>query len=497
MNKTVLIIGGGVAGLSAGIYARQAGYKVALYEMNPSLGGQCTAWKRKGYHIDNCLRFLVGCDPAEPLYQVWKNTGIFPDDVHLFRDPCLCSVQINGRILHLWSDLNRARKELLKAAPEDRARLLHFFSSVEKMKRAKLPCEGSPADLGVLERLRASLADPAVTRIKREFSSITLGEYAHSFSSEAVRFLLKSYAQGGLPALTLVQDYALYASGSAAFPAGGSSMMISRMRNRLETLGGRIYTSSRIQTISCGHNEIRGIILADGKRIKADYYIWTADPYALFSEHIGTRYMDPAMKAVYEHPEKYPASTGFQVFFGIDTDEDLELPSGLFTFTCEAFPAAGQTCKTCRIRLLDSDTSLFSRKRRVLRCSIPESPSRYRYWEQLSRDQDAYHTEKYKIAREMLERIEKQFPALKDHLIILSTCSPITYNRWCNAHQGCYKGFRSLDGRGDHYIPNAVRRIHNLFLASQWLQSGGGLHSAVLQGKFAIEAIRQCEKDRR
>lgn len=496
MNKTVMIIGGGVAGLSAGIYARQAGYKVALYEMNPSLGGQCTAWKRKGYHIDNCLRFLVGCDPAEPLYQVWKNTGVFPDDVRLFREPYLCCAETNGQTLHLWSDLAQARKELLKAAPEDKAQLVHFFSCVEKLKRAKLPCEDSPANFGFLTGLRASLADPAVAKIKKEFCSITLGDYAQNFHSDALKFLFRSYAESGLPALTLVQDYAFYASGSAAFPAGGSAAIVSRMRNRLELLGGKIFTSSRIQTVSCGHNEIRSITLSDGKRIKADYYIWAADPYALFSEHIGTRYMDLSMKTVYDHPEKYPSGTGFQVFFGIDTDEALELPSGLFVFPCEAFSAAGKTCKSCRIRLLDSDVSLFSPERRVLRCSIPESPSQYAFWEQLSTDQDAYHTEKYKIAQEMRERIEKRFPALKDHLVILSTCSPVTYNRWCSAHQGFYKGFSSLNGRGEHYIPNAVKRIHNLFLASQWLQSGGGLHSAVLQGKYAVSTMQRHEKDR-
>ncbi len=497
MNKTVMIIGGGVAGLSAGIHARQAGYKVELYEMNPGVGGQCSAWKRKGYHIDNCLRFLAGCQNTEPLYEVWRNTGIFPDDIRLFRDPYLCCIEMNRNTLHLWSDLERARKELLKAAPEDKTALSTFFSNVAKLQRASIPCESSQADAGVIKRFHAFLADPAVSKIKKDYSSITLGKYADAFKNEAVRTMFRSYAANTLPALTLLQDYALYASGSAAFPAGGSAVMISRMRDRLETLGGRIYTSSRVQSISCAHNGIRDVTLSDGKKIKADYYIWAADPYSLFFDHIGTRYLDPALRAVYEHPDKYPASTGFQVFFGIDTDEELTLPSGLFIFPCEPFTAAGRTCKVCRIRLSDSDVSLFSRERRVLRCSIPESASQFSFWEQLASDKDAYHTEKYRIGQEMRERIEKRFPALKDHLVILNTCSPVTFSRWCNAYQGCYKGFRCLDGRADHSIPNTVRHLHNLFLASQWLQSGGGLHSAVLEGKFAVQAIQKHEQGRR
>lgn len=51
--KKVVIIGGGISGLSAGIYAQQMGYQTEIYEKNPMVGGECTGWNRQGYHIDN------------------------------------------------------------------------------------------------------------------------------------------------------------------------------------------------------------------------------------------------------------------------------------------------------------------------------------------------------------------------------------------------------------------------------------------------------------
>ncbi|MBQ3930059.1 MAG: FAD-dependent oxidoreductase, partial [Paludibacteraceae bacterium] len=48
----LIIIGGGVAGLSAGIYARKRGWETVIYEKNAVAGGECTSWKRQGYHID-------------------------------------------------------------------------------------------------------------------------------------------------------------------------------------------------------------------------------------------------------------------------------------------------------------------------------------------------------------------------------------------------------------------------------------------------------------
>jgi len=49
--KKVIIVGGGIAGLSAGIYAMQSGFDVTILEMHTIPGGNCTSWKRKGYFL--------------------------------------------------------------------------------------------------------------------------------------------------------------------------------------------------------------------------------------------------------------------------------------------------------------------------------------------------------------------------------------------------------------------------------------------------------------
>ena len=52
MEKRTVIIGAGIAGLSAGCYALMNGYKTTIFEMHTIPGGLCTAWKRKGYTFD-------------------------------------------------------------------------------------------------------------------------------------------------------------------------------------------------------------------------------------------------------------------------------------------------------------------------------------------------------------------------------------------------------------------------------------------------------------
>ena len=56
----VAIIGGGVAGLTAGIYLQKDGFNVEIFEKCGVVGGNLTGWKRNGYQIDNCIHWLTG-----------------------------------------------------------------------------------------------------------------------------------------------------------------------------------------------------------------------------------------------------------------------------------------------------------------------------------------------------------------------------------------------------------------------------------------------------
>jgi phytoene dehydrogenase-like protein len=56
----MVIIGGGLAGLYTGCYARVNGWDTTIFEHNQELGGVCTAWKRGPYTIDGCIHRLTG-----------------------------------------------------------------------------------------------------------------------------------------------------------------------------------------------------------------------------------------------------------------------------------------------------------------------------------------------------------------------------------------------------------------------------------------------------
>ena len=72
-RKKVMIIGSGLAGMSAGYYLQCNGFDTEIFELHSSSGGLCTSWKRKNYLIDGCIHFLTGTSPKENTYQFWND----------------------------------------------------------------------------------------------------------------------------------------------------------------------------------------------------------------------------------------------------------------------------------------------------------------------------------------------------------------------------------------------------------------------------------------
>src|SRR5277367_5858321 len=61
-SQSVLVIGGGLAGLSSAVALADAGLQVRLFEKRPHLGGRATSYSLPdGSEVDNCQHVTLGC----------------------------------------------------------------------------------------------------------------------------------------------------------------------------------------------------------------------------------------------------------------------------------------------------------------------------------------------------------------------------------------------------------------------------------------------------
>ena len=125
----LVIIGGGVAGLSTGIYAQMRGYNAIIVEKHNVLGGNLTGWNRGGYHIDNCVHWLVGTNKNDYMYKIWQDLGAL-GNVGIYQSDAFYTYENGGMRLSANKDLNKFEQDMLGISPEDEKEIRSFIKAI-------------------------------------------------------------------------------------------------------------------------------------------------------------------------------------------------------------------------------------------------------------------------------------------------------------------------------------------------------------------------------
>ena len=140
-NKTIIIIGGGISGLTAGIHAAQQGFHPIILEKNPVVGGLCMGWYRQGHYLDGCIHWLTGTNPKRQLYSMWKNIGAIDDDTEFIFLESWGTFDYHGTKVVLYRDIKKAEEEWIKISPVDKKEIKHFFKMVRDFNSVELPLD--------------------------------------------------------------------------------------------------------------------------------------------------------------------------------------------------------------------------------------------------------------------------------------------------------------------------------------------------------------------
>ena len=76
MKEEVIIIGGGLGGLTTGALLAKEGYRVTVLEKNETIGGGLQTFKRHGIEFETGMHILGGFRPGGSLYRICSYLGI-------------------------------------------------------------------------------------------------------------------------------------------------------------------------------------------------------------------------------------------------------------------------------------------------------------------------------------------------------------------------------------------------------------------------------------
>jgi phytoene dehydrogenase-like protein len=492
MDKSIIIIGGGLSGLSVGCYGQMNGYKTQIFEMHKIAGGVCTAWKRKSYTIDGAMNWLVGTNPDSSFYKFWEELGAAPgwkiynhDLFSIFEDK-------DGKTFNIYCDADRFEQYLLELAPEDKDVIRQFTKGIRDFSRMDMPTE-KPNELNSwFDKTKAVKMLPMMMLMKK-WLKISAGDFCQRFKNPYLRQSITS-AFGGdqWPMMMVFWMLGYQHAKTAGYVMGGALELARFLEERYHALGGEVHFKARVDKILVENDKAVGIKLADGTEHRADWVVSAADGRTTIFDMLEGKYVDDAIKNRYDNPNLFSPL----VYIGLGvTGRFEEIPPSVagLSFPLETpIIVAGKEHPRLNVLTYSYDPSLAPEGKTVLKVQFDTD---YDYWEKLYQDPERYKAEKERIADDVINRLDKRFPGLAAQVEMRDVATPVTWVRYTGNWRGSYEGWMFSSESFTSSMSKTLPGLENFYLAGQWVNPGGGMPTAATSGNHTIQLI--CHQDKR
>ena len=484
--RKIIIIGGGIAGLSCGCYLQMNGLQTEILEAGALPGGLCTAWHRGPYVFDGCLRWLIGTHPPSAFHQIWQELGAIAGREILTHDEILRFEGADGKTLTVPADLDKLTCEFKRIAPEDGALIDQLVRAARRCAPLEPPLDKPVELMTQFEKMRTGLRYlpmvPVILRWKNLTLPTYLARYRHDFLREA---LMAMAGNERMSALVLVMVLAFRTRQNIGFVVGGSLAFAEAIADRYTRLGGIVRYKTRVASVRVENSRATGVQCADGTVVPASTVVSCADGHTTIFKMLGGRFVDKKILYLYQSCDLFPALV--QVSLGINKTFP-DAPHTLNLLLSRPLMVDDQT-RHCRMEVetFGSNSALCPEGKTIMTVRLP---ALYEYWTHLKKNNRLrYRAEKRALVREVIGILDNRFPGLAQHLERSDIATPATFFRYTGNWQGSYEGWLPTPRILGRRIPYTLPGLEGFYMAGHWVVAGGGLPSAALSGRYVAQMI--------
>ena len=321
----IIVVGGGIAGLTASAYLSREGKKVLLIEKNRELGGLVNTFSRDGFHFDAGVRAL---EDAGIIFSMLKDLGI-----HLEVVGSPVSLGIENEIIHIESleSLRDYRDLLKKMYPESQAEIEAVLKKVRKIMRHMDVLYGieNPVfkDLKrdrtfIFKKLLPWLPKFIFTVGKINRMNLPVEDYLDTLvKNPSLKDIISQHFFKNTPTFFALSYFSLYLD--YFYPRGGMKKLSDALKNKIREAGGEIKTETKIAGVAADRCRVKD---QDGVTYEYDHLIWAAD-LKTFYEIVETKGLSEKVRSKFQDVKIRMLNSrgGDSVFtLFLEVDEPLE-----------------------------------------------------------------------------------------------------------------------------------------------------------------------------
>jgi phytoene dehydrogenase-like protein len=490
MEKSIIIIGAGVAGLSTGCYCQMNGYRTQIFEMHTQPGGNCTTWKRKGYNIDLCIHWLIGSRPGTPYSRMWEELGAVQGRNMVYHKEFMRIEGNNGEVLSISDDLNHIEQQMKELAPEDKDVIEEVINAARKMTTLSMSMEKAPELMSPIDGLKMLFSAYPFLKIIRKWGNVTMQDYAQRFKSPFLREVFPLIQDlPSLPAFAMIGLLALLDSKGAGYPIGGSLEFAQAIEQRYRNLGGEVHYKSPITKILVENDRVVGVQMADGSEHRSDIVISAADGRTTIFDMLDGKYVNEKIRGYYDELSVQPPLVF--IALGVNRSFDGEPRQVMFPLD-EPVTMAGEEWERLNLFIYNFDPTLAPEGKTLL---VLMRFTDYDYWKKLSEDPVLYKAEKEKIADTVVDALDRHFPGLVSQVEMRDVATPLTFERYTGDCRGAYMGWQTTEKTVSLRMDKTLPGLSNFYMVGQWVMPGGGLPPSAMSGRHVTQII--CKNDKK
>lgn len=495
MKYNTIIIGGGLAGLTAGAALSKFGKKVLLLEQHHKPGGCATTFKRGDFIIDVGLHEMSGFTKNGSIKDLFKLLEV-DKNVEMLKVPEFYATHSKKGKFVFPHGYKTATDALIKKYPKEEKGIRKFMKLIAGIRKEGVNLPRTPLKRKLIYPLMPLLYPNLV-----EATRHTVGSWLdkHFTDEDAKLDLVAHIAYWGDDPYSLSMFYfgmpfSGFIENGGHFIKGGSQELSNHLAGFIKKQGGDVLLGKRAVQIVTQNGRVTGVKFKDrfnknttAVTVSCDNVVANCaiplvpalldEPHATaLRKKIGEHRNSCSLLSIYLGFKTDLKSFGVKHYSNFMQGEDVKTlkdvhPNQLGDWSKRSFifvdygqidaqlaPAGKSVGSICAVDYLEN-------------------------WEGLSKE--AYKAKKEEVAQILLGRLEKQFPGIRESLEYYEVGTPKTIQRYTSNPGGAVYGFKQSKQQ------TATKRLRNNFLipnlyfASAWTFPGGGFEGSIMAGWLA------------